>query len=96
MPWAARYPAIARTNEQLVLEHLPTVLEGIAFQSLRRTYAALRAGLGELQTVTAAQMGSRNPRMTSASTRCDRDEAAPPQAACSARTIWHHLGTRET
>lgn len=38
--------------------------EGITFHSLRRTYAALRAELGEHPAITAAQMGHRDPRMT--------------------------------
>ena len=36
----------------------------ITFHALRRTYAALRAELGEHPAVTAAQMGHRDPRMT--------------------------------
>ncbi len=58
------YPAIERANAQLASEDLPTFPEGITFHSLRRTYAALRAELGEHPAVTAAQMGHRDPRMT--------------------------------
>lgn len=36
----------------------------MALHSLRRTYAALRAELGEHPAITAAQMGHRDPRMT--------------------------------
>jgi hypothetical protein len=38
--------------------------EGLTFHSLRRTYAALRAELGEHPAITAAQIGYRDPRMT--------------------------------
>jgi len=58
------YPAIERANAQLASEDLPPFPPGITFHSLRRTYAALRAELGEHPAVTAAQMGHRDPRMT--------------------------------
>lgn len=58
------YGAIAKANEQLVAEARPPLPDGITFHSLRRTYAALRAELGEHPAITAAQMGHRDPRMT--------------------------------
>ena len=58
------YPAIARANELLAREDEPRLPDGITFHALRRTYAALRAELGEHPAVTAAQMGHRDPRMT--------------------------------
>ncbi len=58
------YPAIERANEQLAAEDRPPFPESVTFHSLRRTYAALRAELGEHPAVTAAQMGHRDPRMT--------------------------------
>lgn len=58
------YGAIKKANEQLVAEDRPPLPEGITFHSLRRTYAALRAELGEHPAITAAQMGHRDPRMT--------------------------------
>jgi integrase len=58
------YGAIEKTNEQLAAEDRPPLPEGITFHSLRRTYAALRAELGEHPAITAAQMGHRDPRMT--------------------------------
>jgi hypothetical protein len=48
----------------LTAEDRPPFPEGVTFHSLRRTYAALRAELGEHPAVTAAQMGHRDPRMT--------------------------------
>ena len=56
--------AIEKANEQLAAEDRPPVPDGITFHSLRRTYAALRAELGEHSAITAAQMGHRDPRMT--------------------------------
>ncbi len=47
-----------------VFEDRPPLPDGITFHSLRRTYAALRAELGEHPAITAAQMGHRDPRMT--------------------------------
>jgi integrase len=58
------YPAIERANELLAGEGKSSLPEGITFHSLRRTYAALRAELGEHPAITAAQMGHRDPRMT--------------------------------
>lgn len=58
------YRAIEKTNEQLAAEDSPPLPDGITFHSLRRTYAALRAELGEHPAITAAQMGHRDPRMT--------------------------------
>jgi integrase len=60
----ALYAAIERANERLAAEGKPPLPEGITFHSLRRTYAALRAELGEHPAITAAQMGHRDPRMT--------------------------------
>jgi integrase len=58
------YRAIERANEQLAKEGKPLIPDGTTFHSLRRTYAALRAELGEHPAVTAAQMGHSDPRMT--------------------------------
>lgn len=58
------YGAVEKANEQLAAEDRPPLPEGITFHALRRTYAALRAELGEHPAVTAAQMGHRDPRMT--------------------------------
>lgn len=58
------YPAIEKTNEALAADDRPPLPEGLTFHSLRRTYAALRAELGEHPAITAAQMGHRDPRMT--------------------------------
>jgi integrase len=58
------YPAVDRANELLEREGEPPLPKGITFHSLRRTYAGLRAELGEHPAVTAAQMGHRDPRMT--------------------------------
>ena len=58
------YGAIAKANELLESEDRPPLPDGITFHSLRRTYAALRAELGEHPAITAAQMGHRDPRMT--------------------------------
>ncbi len=58
------YGAIEKANELLVAEDRPPLPDGITFHSLRRTYAALRAELGEHPAITAAQMGHRDPRMT--------------------------------
>ncbi len=64
------YAAVERTNELLAAEDRPPLPDGLTFHSLRRTYAALRAELGEHPAITAAQMGHRDPRMT---LRVDRD-----------------------
>ncbi len=58
------YEAIERATELLAEEDRPPLPEGITFHALRRTYAALRAELGEHPAITAAQMGHRDPRMT--------------------------------
>lgn len=58
------YPAIERANDLLAAEDRPPLPEGLTFHSLRHTYAALRAELGEHPAITAAQMGHRDPRMT--------------------------------
>ena len=58
------YGAIEKANEQLATEDRPPLPEGVTFHALRRTYAALRAELGEHPAITAAQMGHRDPRMT--------------------------------
>jgi len=58
------YGAIKKANEQLAAHDRPPLPEGITFHALRRTYAALRAELGEHPAITAAQMGHRDPRMT--------------------------------
>jgi integrase len=58
------YPAIKRADELLAADDRPPLPEGLTFHSLRHTYAALRAELGEHPAITAAQMGHRDPRMT--------------------------------
>jgi integrase len=58
------YSAIKKANELLNEEGKPPLPEGITFHGLRRTYAGLRAELGEHPAITAAQMGHRDPRMT--------------------------------
>ncbi len=58
------HSAVKRTNEALARDGQPTIPDGITFHALRRTYAALRAELGEHPAITAAQMGHRDPRMT--------------------------------
>jgi integrase len=58
------YGAIERANQRLAEEGKPPLPEDITFHALRRTYAALRAELGEHPAITAAQMGHRDPRMT--------------------------------
>jgi integrase len=60
----ALYETIERANERLVTEGKQPIPEGITFHPLRRTYAALRAELGEHPAITAAQRGHRDPRMT--------------------------------
>ena len=57
------YGAIQKANK-LLAEDRPPLPDGLTFHSLRRTYAALRAELGEHPAITAAQMGHRDPRMT--------------------------------
>lgn len=58
------YPAIKRANEVLASNGRPLIADGVTFHALRRTYAALRAELGEHPAITAAQMGHVDPRMT--------------------------------
>jgi hypothetical protein len=58
------YGAIEKANELLASEDRPRLPDVIKFHALRRTYAALRAELGEHPAITAAQMGRRDPRMT--------------------------------
>jgi integrase len=58
------YGVIEKANEQLAAEDRPPLPDRTTFHSLRRTYAALRAELGEHPAITAAQMGHRDPRMT--------------------------------
>jgi len=53
-----------RANQALAEQGKPPIPAGVTFHSLRRTYAALRAELGEHPAITAAQMGHRDPRMT--------------------------------
>ena len=55
---------VARANEALAADDRPEIPPGITVHALRRTYAALRAELGEHPAITAAQMGHRDPRMT--------------------------------
>ncbi len=88
--------AIEKANELLAGEGKPPLPEGITFHSLRRTYAALRAELGEHPAITAAQMGHRDPRMT-LRVYTDVTGDAPADAAweaCSATTEWAPTGTR--
>lgn len=58
------YPAIERANALLAKEGRPLIPDGVTFHSLRRTYAALRAELGEHPAITAAQIGHTTARMT--------------------------------
>ncbi len=58
------YSTIEQADELLTSKGQPPLPEGITFHALRRTYAALRAELGEHPAITAAQMGHRDPRMT--------------------------------
>ena len=58
------YSAIEEANKLLAAEDRSPLPAGLTFHSLRRTYAALRAELGEHPAITAAQMGHRDPRMT--------------------------------
>jgi integrase len=48
----------------LAAEDRSPLPDGVTFHSLRRTYTALRAELGEHPAIAAAQMGHRDPRMT--------------------------------
>jgi integrase len=58
------YRAIERADALLAADGKAPLPDGITFHALRRTYAALRAELGEHPAITAAQMGHRDPRMT--------------------------------
>jgi integrase len=64
VPTRILYAAVERANERLTAEDRPPIPDGVTFHSLRRTYAALCAELGEHPAITAAQMGHRDPRMT--------------------------------
>ena len=85
------YGAIEKANELLAAEDRPPLPDGVTFHSLRRTYAALRAELGEHPAITAAQMGHRDPRMT---LRVYTDVTGcgprPGWVACSATTTGVH------
>ncbi len=56
--------SVKRANAALEAEGRVPMPEGITFHALRRTYAAIRAELGEHPAITAAQMGHTDPRMT--------------------------------
>lgn len=56
--------SVKRANEALEKNGQPPIPADITFHALRRTYAALRAELGEHPAITAAQMGHTDPRMT--------------------------------
>jgi integrase len=58
------HTSVARANEALEADEQAPIPAGITFHALRRTYAALRAELGEHPAITAAQMGHTDPRMT--------------------------------
>jgi integrase len=58
------HTVVKRANEALEAEGQAPIPAGITFHALRRTYAALRAELGEHPAITAAQMGHTDPRMT--------------------------------
>ncbi len=56
--------SVKRANETLEKNGKQPIPADITFHALRRTYAALRAELGEHPAITAAQMGHTDPRMT--------------------------------
>lgn len=56
--------SVKNANTALTEQGRPPIPEGITFHALRRTYAAIRAELGEHPAITAAQMGHTDPRMT--------------------------------
>ena len=56
--------SIKRANRVLEAEGKAPIPEWIGFHSMRRTYAAVRAELGEHPAITAAQMCHTDPRMT--------------------------------
>lgn len=58
------HTCVKRANEALKAAGQAPIPPGITFHALRRTYAALRAELGEHPAITAAQMGHTDPRMT--------------------------------
>ncbi len=60
----ALHTSVKRANVILEQNGQKPIPAGITFHSLRRTYAALRAELGEHPAITAAQMGHTDPRMT--------------------------------
>jgi integrase len=58
------HTSVKNANRTLEREGQAPIPNGITFHSLRHTYAALRAELGEHPAITAAQMGHTDPRMT--------------------------------
>lgn len=58
------HTCVKRANEALEASGQAPIPAGITFHALRRTYAALRAELGEHPAITASQMGHTDPRMT--------------------------------
>ena len=60
----ALHTSVKLANKALVEKNQQPIPEDISFHALRRTYAALRAELGEHPAITAAQMGHTDPRMT--------------------------------
>lgn len=58
------HTSVKRANKALEASGQAPIPAGITFHALRRTYAALRAELGEHPAITAAQMGHTDPRMT--------------------------------
>jgi integrase len=58
------HTSVSRANEALEADGQAPIPASITFHALRRTYAALRAELGEHPAITAAQMGHTDPRMT--------------------------------
>jgi len=60
----ALHSSVKLANEVLEQSNRAPIPANITFHALRRTYAALRAELGEHPAITAAQMGHTDPRMT--------------------------------
>ncbi len=58
------HTSVKNASKALEKEGQAPIPDGITFHSLRHTYAALRAELGEHPAITAAQMGHIDPRMT--------------------------------
>jgi integrase len=56
--------SVKRANKAFEENNQQPIPADITFHALRRTYAALRAELGEHPAITAAQMGHTDPRMT--------------------------------